>query len=305
MTLTTPVKRKPKPHHKKVVGAHHKQNKTFHKTYWPYLPMFLIVMLGLAFQGMAVNANRSVLGYATDMTTARLFSETNEVRKTNNVKALTYSEALAAAAQAKADDMVARNYWSHVAPDGKQPWAFIKEAGYAYQYAGENLAYGFATSHDAINGWLNSPKHKENMLSKTYSQVGFGVAAAPNYRGNGPETVVVAMYALPVANAVHITATVPQTTANTPAPVAVSQEGTSQISRLQLVASRAPAGVMFIGATLLTLGAFMVFFKHAAAWKRKLIDGEHFILHHPLLDIAIVAGVTVLIILSQTVGFIA
>lgn len=89
--------------------------------------------------------------------------------------------------------MSVNDYWAHTAPDGTGPWYFFDRSGYAYIKAGENLAYGFASSQDTINGWLNSPSHKANMLGD-YRDVGFGIVNSPNYQSKGEQTIVVAHY---------------------------------------------------------------------------------------------------------------
>lgn len=143
------------------------------------------------------SGNQGVLAYATNVSISGLLSATNSERTGNGVAALTGSSKLNNAAQAKANDMVARDYWSHQTPDGQQPWVFITNAGYEYVAAGENLAYGFMTSSETVTGWMNSPPHKANLLSGTFTEVGFGFANSPNYVGDGQQTVVVAMYAKP------------------------------------------------------------------------------------------------------------
>jgi cell division septation protein DedD len=126
------------------------------------------------------------------------------------------------AAQAKANDMAARNYWSHDTPDGQSPWTFFTAAGYEYQTAGENLAYGFDTSLNTVNAWMNSPGHRANILNTTYTEVGFGIANAADYQGTGPETIVVAEYASPL----KIAAATPAPAQSTPAPTASSPAAT-------------------------------------------------------------------------------
>lgn len=138
-----------------------------------------------------------VLAYATNTTISGLLSSTNSRRSANSVANLGLNAKLNSAAQAKANDMVARDYWSHQTPDGQQPWVFIDNAGYQYLAAGENLAYGFSNSDATVTGWMNSPSHKENLLSATYTEVGFGIANSANFVNNGQQTVVVAMYGKP------------------------------------------------------------------------------------------------------------
>lgn len=140
---------------------------------------------------------RGVLAYATSMSNSELLSATNSQRGQNGSGTLTINQQLTSAAQAKANDMIARNYWSHNTPDGQEPWVFMNNAGYAYQKAGENLAYGFTTSDDTVTGWMNSPSHRSNLLDGEFSEVGFGFANGSNFNNGGPETVVVAMYGKP------------------------------------------------------------------------------------------------------------
>ncbi|MBA2279326.1 CAP domain-containing protein [Candidatus Saccharibacteria bacterium] len=156
-----------------------------------------------------------VLAYATNVTTGGLLSSTNTQRSNNGVASLGGNGLLTTAAQNKAEDMVARDYWSHTTPDGQQPWVFIDNAGYKYTAAGENLAYGFMTSESTVTGWMNSQAHKDNLLNSTFTEVGFGIANGANYVGTGQQTVVVAMYGKPQVQS-----------ASTPAPVASAPKST-------------------------------------------------------------------------------
>lgn len=148
-----------------------------------------------------IQNQHDVLAYATNVSIGGLLSATNSERSANGIAALTGNSKLNAAAQAKANDMVTRNYWSHQTPDGQQPWIFITNAGYQYLSAGENLAYGFMTSSSTVTGWMNSPPHKANLLGTGFTEVGFGIANSPNYVNSGQQTVVVAMYGKPQAAA--------------------------------------------------------------------------------------------------------
>jgi len=145
----------------------------------------------------ATEHQADVLAYASSMSVGDLLAGTNQQRAANGVGALSLNGQLNAAAQAKANDMVARDYWSHTTPDGQQPWIFFQNTGYVYKRAGENLAYGFGTAGDTITGWMNSPPHRENLLDSQFRDVGFGFANSPNFVGSGQETVVVAEYGTP------------------------------------------------------------------------------------------------------------
>jgi hypothetical protein len=198
MTLVAP--RKPQSHHKKARGKHHRHTKTYHKPYWPYLPLLAIVIVGVILSNSSWLAARGmVLSYATDMSIQSLLDDTNSQRINNGVAALALNGLLDNAAQAKANDMAARDYWSHNTPDNQTPWTFMDAAGYKYQLAGENLAYGYANAQDTLIAWMNSPGHRANILNGGYTEVGFGYINIPNYRGTGPETLVVAMYGAPAS----------------------------------------------------------------------------------------------------------
>jgi hypothetical protein len=123
-----------------------------------------------------------------------LLAYSNNQRAAAGERYLNLNGALDSAAQAKANDMVAENYWGHYSPGGASPWTFISNAGYGYSAAGENLAYGFASSADVITAWMNSAEHRANLLNGGFVDVGFGIANSPDYVGTGPETIVVAEY---------------------------------------------------------------------------------------------------------------
>jgi hypothetical protein len=152
------------------------------------------------------------------MSRGDLLSATNTFRAQNGLAPLSLNGQLNNAAQNKAQHMVDNNYWAHNAPDGTTPWYFFDQAGYNYSKAGENLAYGFNTSQDVVNGWIGSPGHRANILGE-YVDVGFGFVDGPTYQG-GPNTVVVAHYGATAAPAPPAPAPVAQAT--TPPPAAPS-----------------------------------------------------------------------------------
>lgn len=195
------------------------------KVYLPYMPLAIIVSLGLVFTTVwQPRTHKGVLAYATSMSNGALLAGTNQQRAANGVADLTINGQLNQAAQAKANDMATRDYWSHNTPEGNPPWVFFAAAGYSYSKAGENLAYGFTTADDAITGWMNSPAHKANLLDGQFTEVGFGFADASNYQGTGPETIVVAEYGRPQVLAAETpapaatTPVAPTPKASTPAP---------------------------------------------------------------------------------------
>lgn len=310
------VKQKPKAttHHKRRQGTHQKRSNHFTKTYWPYLPLLLIVGIGMFFNNAVIQ--QGVLSYATNMTPSGLLTSTNTQREQNKRTDLALNPTLSQAAQAKAEDMITRNYWSHTTPDGQEPWAFINQTGYQYQAAGENLAYGFTTSPAAITGWMNSPGHRANLLNENYSEVGFGIANSPNYQGEGEQTIVVAMYAKPAVATANVAATVAnQPSSGQPIAVGTSKQsgklsvsavvpGETKVARVQMATSGSAPWSVYAVSVLGALLLLLLIARHSFAWHRVLVRGESFILKHKVLDIVIVSGIMVGFILSRTAGVI-
>jgi len=113
--------------------------------------------------------------YASSISADDLIALANSDRTKEGLGSLTKNSKLTAAAKAKAEDMLAKDYWSHYGPNGETPWQFIKGAGYTYTYAGENLAKGFITSSATHTAWMNSPTHKANIMKSEFKDVGIYV----------------------------------------------------------------------------------------------------------------------------------
>ena len=163
-----------------------------------WLVFFLAVIL--ATEGFLVSnliARQSNQQFLAAVVPAEIIALTNTERADNNVGNVTEDALLDSAASAKATNMAANGYFSHVGPDGKTPWQWIDESGYQYQYAGENLAVRFINSSDVVNAWMASPTHRANMVKPVYTQIGVGVAVGM-YEGQ-PATYVVQYFGTPLA----------------------------------------------------------------------------------------------------------
>jgi uncharacterized protein YkwD len=334
MVLSSQTKT-PSIHHKKRNGRHHKVTKTYHKTYWPYLPLVAIIGLGIGANSLWAQAStHGVLGYSTDMSATELLNDTNTQRGSSNESSLALNAALDNAAQAKANDMVAQNYWSHDTPSGQPPWVFISAAGYRYVTAGENLAYGFDTSEAVINAWMASPEHRANVLNATYQDVGFGIANSTNYQNSGPETVVVAEYGQPAApsatpvasasTAASSSSSSPEATSSSPAVTSIVQPTTppstaqpqatptspavalnaAPVSRLQLLGDTTSRLSVFKVTIVAVLCFAIVIIRHGFIWRRVLRKGEKFAIRYHLLDVAFITIGVIGFIITRSAGYI-
>lgn len=140
--------------------------------------LFLSLVVFLLVQIALTNLPRVfpvILGYASNIPASRVVELTNDERKKAGFPELEVSPILSSAAAAKAADMLARDYWAHIAPDGTQPWKYFKDSGYNYRYAGENLARDFSNPEDVVSAWMASASHRENLLSARYQEIGIAV----------------------------------------------------------------------------------------------------------------------------------
>jgi len=293
---------------KQATKPKHRHTKNYLKVYWPYLPLIIIIILGFVVGLPSKKDGRGVLSYATNVSTNGLLDATNKQRLNNGQSSLKLNDKLDKAAQDKANDMVNKDYWSHNTPDGNAPWVFITNNGYLYEKVGENLAYGFNTSSDVVSGWMNSPSHKANLLDPDYVDVGFGFANSPNYQKSEPATIVVAMYGQPQNSVSSSTLKVEGSHAS--AQSSFNSQNTNEnlkpktVSRIQAITDgNMPWAQVFVG-VLIGAGITMLLIKHGIRIKKVVFDGEQFVVHHPLLDITVIAFLALLIIMSQQAGII-
>ena len=151
---------------------------TEHNNNKPYL-LRKIAIVGYSILLILVNTMGGFLGieeaYASTITPGNIISLTNKERTAGGLGTLTNNSKLASAALAKANDMLAKQYWDHFGPNGETPWQFIRASGYAYVFAGENLAKGFRTSEGVVEAWMASPTHRANIMSGNYRDIGVAV----------------------------------------------------------------------------------------------------------------------------------
>ncbi len=134
---------------------------------------------------------------------ASVVEMTNAFRSQNELGLVTPNAVLTAVARAYATYLAKSGQFSHTA-DGRQSGDRMTAGGYAWCLAGENLASaldsrGFASrdlAKSSVEGWINSPGHRHNMLAPHVTEIGVGVARAP---GAAPKFVSVQLFARPQA----------------------------------------------------------------------------------------------------------
>lgn len=112
---------------------------------------------------------------ASDITPERVVELTNRERTAAGLPMFEVDADLMKAAEAKASDMAEKSYFAHVSSRGITPWYWIEKNNYHYRHAGENLAIRFMNAEDQARAWMESPKHRENILSGKYRDTGVAV----------------------------------------------------------------------------------------------------------------------------------
>ena len=166
--------------------------------------------------------------------TSEIIDLSNAARSQNGLAPFDYNGQLAAAAQAKADHMKANGYFEHTAPDGTTGWFFIAQQGYSYITAGENLAATNESSTAVVDGWMNSPGHRANLLNPQFTEVGYGIVFFGQYLQYQNVYFVVALYGQPIVRVEQPEpiAVAPNTT-TTLTPTNPTTEPTAQIAPSQ------------------------------------------------------------------------
>jgi uncharacterized protein YkwD len=110
----------------------------------------------------------------------------NRERAENGVPPLKANTQLEAAAESHCSELIADDYFAHIAPSGETPVDRVRDTGYIPgpsdgYVIGENLAWGtydLATPQSIVSAWIASPGHLANILETQYTETGIGITPA-------------------------------------------------------------------------------------------------------------------------------
>ena len=100
----------------------------------------------------------------------------NEARAQARLPRLTENGTLGRVAMAYSQRMARENFYGHADPQGKQVDDRIAAAGYLAQMSAENIARGQPDPATVVEGWLNSPGHRANIMNGALREIGAGYA---------------------------------------------------------------------------------------------------------------------------------
>ncbi len=104
----------------------------------------------------------------------------NKERAAAGLPALKVNTKLSGVAEKKAEDMRDKNYFSHTSPTYGSPFDMMRQFGVSYKTAGENIAKGQRSPAAVMDGWMNSPGHRANILNSSYTEIGVGYVTDSN-----------------------------------------------------------------------------------------------------------------------------
>jgi uncharacterized protein YkwD len=112
-----------------------------------------------------------------------LLTRINTIRDRHGLDALRLDARLNRAAQGHSDDMAKRDYFDHKTPEGKRMTDRAASAGYRWRRLMENIAAGHSDGKLVVDGWMNSPKHRDAILDPQVRDAGLGHAYRPKDGG--------------------------------------------------------------------------------------------------------------------------
>ena len=98
----------------------------------------------------------------------------NAIRTEAGVHPLVLDKTLCRAATMRAVEMGYARSMSHTRPNGTDCFTVFDTFAIEYCSAGENIAFGYPTADDVVNGWKNSPGHYANMIDECFHKLGVG-----------------------------------------------------------------------------------------------------------------------------------
>lgn len=100
----------------------------------------------------------------------------NIERKNNGLTGLKGNWQVSRIARYKSKDMADLNYFAHYSKTYGSPFDMLETFGVKFSAAGENIASGQKTPKEVVTAWMNSPGHRSNILSPSYTEIGVGLA---------------------------------------------------------------------------------------------------------------------------------
>jgi uncharacterized protein YkwD len=159
------------------------------------IPAFLAVLAVALVPASAVGAPAARAGQVVAVASLEsgVLADMNAIRRSHGLAPVRISPALSAAARQHSMSMAESGYFAHNSADGSSFWkrvqSFYAQGKFHYWAVGENLLWSSpdVDANGALTMWMNSPPHRENLLTPRWREVGISavhvVAAPGTYKG--------------------------------------------------------------------------------------------------------------------------
>lgn len=194
-------------------------------------PVATFVALGII--GVLSSCTFVFTALAAGMVPADVIALANGSRTKASLAPLSANAQLTEAAKSKANDMIKNDYFAHTSPKGVEPWYWIKQAGYQYKAAGENLAINYTDAKEQHEAWMKSETHRANILNTRYQEIGVAVVKG---KIDGKESIVtVEMFGAPLVAVADQLAPVPPVVVPAPEIKGVETEASAPLLQEELM----------------------------------------------------------------------
>lgn len=112
---------------------------------------------------------------------AEVLELTNDFREENGLDPLEANAQLTAAAEGWSEEMAKGDFFEH-----SDTPEIVEAQGYEWRSLGENIAAGYRTPEDVVEGWINSDGHRKNLLSEKFEDIGIGHVFRDDDGGDAP-----------------------------------------------------------------------------------------------------------------------
>lgn len=145
-----------------------------------YGGILAVVVLSIAFLAIAPRWNTATIPSGINANAPLiLLEDLNTHRRAAGLTPLQLQPTLALVARKHAVDMVERNYFDHISPNGMTPFQRMHQAHVHFVWAGENIAESDRVD-DAAQALWQSPEHRANIMNPHYRRVGISARQRPD-----------------------------------------------------------------------------------------------------------------------------
>jgi uncharacterized protein YkwD len=142
--------------------------------------IFSIMACGMSSSAQLPPATGAVNGAPAQLVRMeeRVRQRINEMRREHGLDPLQSSSELAHLAREHSRRMAEENFFAHVDPEGRSLIDRLREAGIDYRAAAENISSSTNVPDPvdfAVNGWMESPGHRANILRPEFNATGVGI----------------------------------------------------------------------------------------------------------------------------------